>query len=102
MKILTDRSIYRPGQTIYIKGIAYAQEGDTAKVFPNETYTVELSDVNGNDIGEKKVRTNEFGSFTTEFILPAACLNGSYTIELRKLMAGHLYKWKNISVLHSI
>ena len=26
VKILTDRSIYRPGQTIYIKGIAYAQE----------------------------------------------------------------------------
>ena len=84
VKILTDRSIYRPGQTIYIKGIAYAQEGDTAKVFPNETYTVELSDVNGNDIGEKKVRTNEFGSFTTEFILPAACLNGSYTIEVEE------------------
>lgn len=56
VKILTDRSIYRPGQTIYIKGIAYAQEGDTAKVLPNETYTVELSDVNGNDIGEEKVR----------------------------------------------
>ena len=84
VKILTDRSIYRPGQTIYIKGIAYAQEGDTAKVLPNETYTVELSDVNGNDIGEKKVRTNEFGSFTTEFILPAACLNGSYTIEVEE------------------
>lgn len=40
--------------------------------------------MNGNDIGKKKVRTNEFGSFTTEFILPAACLNGSYTIEVEE------------------
>jgi len=82
VKILTDRSLYRPGQTIYIKGIAYTQSGDTATVLPNEEYTVELTDVNGNDVGEKEVRTNEFGSFTTEFVLPAACLNGLYSIEV--------------------
>lgn len=84
VKVLTDRSLYRPGQTIYIKGIAYTQDGDTAKVLPNKMYTVELTDVNGTGIGERKVSTNEFGSFTTEFVLPAACLNGSYTIEVEE------------------
>ncbi|MFQ7083658.1 alpha-2-macroglobulin family protein [Bacteroides intestinalis] len=84
VKILTDRSLYRPGQTIYIKGIAYSQSGDTAMVLSNKTYTVELTDVNDTNIGKKEVRTNEFGSFTTEFVLPTACLNGSYSIRTGK------------------
>lgn len=82
LKLLTDRSLYRPGQTIYIKGIAYTQTSDTADVLPNKNYTVTLRDVNNRELGQKTVRTNEFGSFTTEFVLPAACLNGSYSIEV--------------------
>lgn len=84
VKLLTDRSLYRPGQTIYVKGIAYAQEGDTAMVLPDRTYTVELEDVNSSTVGKKEVRTNEFGSFTTEFVLPAACLNGNFHIKTGK------------------
>ena len=81
MKILTDRSLYRPGQTIYIKGIAYSQSGDTAMVLSNKTYTVELTDVNDTNIGKKEVRTNEFGSFTTDFALPSAWLNGMFSLK---------------------
>lgn len=81
LKLLTDRSLYRPGQTIYLKGIAYSQKGDTADVITDKDYAVVLYDVNRREIGRKEVRTNDFGSFTTEFVLPAACLNGSYSIE---------------------
>ena len=31
--LLTDRALYRPGQTVYVKGIAYEQEGDKAHVW---------------------------------------------------------------------
>ena len=34
MTLLTDRSLYRPGQTVYVKGIAYSQQSDTANVLP--------------------------------------------------------------------
>lgn len=44
MTLLTDRSLYRPGQTVYVKGIAFAQKSDTADVIPNKAYTVTLYD----------------------------------------------------------
>ena len=81
MTLLTDRSLYRPGQTVYVKGIAYSQQSDTANVLPNKEYTVTLLDVNNQEVGQKSVRTNEFGSFTTDFALPSACLNGMFSLK---------------------
>lgn len=81
MTLLTDRSLYRPGQTVYVKGIAYAQKSDTANVLPNKEYTVILTDANNQEVGQKKVRTNEFGSFAADFALPSACLNGMFSLK---------------------
>ncbi|MDR0977184.1 MAG: alpha-2-macroglobulin, partial [Prevotellaceae bacterium] len=81
VQLLTDRPIYRPGQTIYIKGVAYRQRGDTAAVRTDAPFTVTLRDVNGKEIATTTVRTGDFGSFATQFTLPAACLNGGYTID---------------------
>lgn len=80
MTLLTDRSLYRPGQTVYVKGIAYMQKSDTANVLPNKDYTVVLLDANNQEVGQKSVRTNEFGSFTADFALPSACLNGMFSL----------------------
>ena len=52
MTLLTDRSLYRPGQTVYVKGIAYSQQSDTANVLPNKEYTVTLLDVNNQEVGQ--------------------------------------------------
>ena len=67
MTLLTDRSLYRPGQTVYVKGIAYSQQSDTANVLPNKEYTVTLLDVNNQEVGQKSVRTKEIGAITTDF-----------------------------------
>ncbi|WP_071147104.1 alpha-2-macroglobulin family protein [Bacteroides ihuae] len=80
VKLLTDRSLYRPGQTIYVKGIAYSLLSDTAAVISNQDYELTLTGSNGQEIGRRKVRTNNFGSFTTELVLPSACLNGIYEL----------------------
>ncbi|MEI3470226.1 MAG: MG2 domain-containing protein [Bacteroides intestinalis] len=58
-ELLTDRSLYRPGQTVYVKGIAYTQKGDTADVIPNAVCGVVLRDVNRREISRKELRTNE-------------------------------------------
>lgn len=84
--LLTDRSLYRPGQTVYVKGIVYRQLSDTANVVSGKAFTVSLFDANGQEINKKELRTNEFGSFTTEFILPSGGLNGNYTIRTNKTM----------------
>lgn len=78
MTLLTDRSLYRPGQTVYVKGIAYVQKSDTANVIPNKNYTVTLLDTNNQEVGKKSVLTNELGSFTVDFALPSVCVNGMF------------------------
>lgn len=86
VKLLTDRTLYRPGQTVYVKGIAYQQGQDSAYVIANRNYTLTLTDANRQEVGKRELRTNEFGSFTTEFTLPTACLNGMFTLTTEKGM----------------
>ena len=84
VKLLTDRLLYRPGQTVYVKGIAYEQQLDTANVLASRTYTLTLADANRQEVGRRELRTNEFGSFVTDFTLPAACMNGTFTLSTEK------------------
>lgn len=37
ISLLTDRFLYRPGQTVYVKGISYEQAADTAYVLAGKT-----------------------------------------------------------------
>ena len=80
MALLTDRSLYRPGQTVHVKGIAYKQNSDSAQVLQGVDYELVLLDANRKELATRKGRTNDFGSFATEFVLPAACLNGMFSI----------------------
>ncbi|MDE6348713.1 MAG: alpha-2-macroglobulin [Bacteroides sp.] len=82
--LLTDRSIYRPGQTVHVKGIAYRQGDDSARVVEGADYDLVLLDANHKELASTTVRTNDFGSFTTEFVLPAACLNGLFSVRVQK------------------
>ncbi|MCR4765052.1 MAG: alpha-2-macroglobulin [Bacteroidaceae bacterium] len=80
VNLLTDRSIYRPGQTVYVMGIAYSQKGEEAKVIEGKIYRLTLHDVNGKELSAIDVRTNDFGSFNASFVLPSAVLNGNFSI----------------------
>ena len=46
MALLTDRSLYRPGQTVHVKGIAYKQNSDSAQVLQGVDYELVLLDAN--------------------------------------------------------
>ena len=83
MRLFTDRSIYRPGQTVYVKGVAFMKGKESSRVLSGKAYSVRLLDVNRKEVGVQQVRTNDFGSFDAEFTLPSACLNGNYTIEVK-------------------
>ncbi|MDZ4807019.1 MAG: alpha-2-macroglobulin family protein, partial [Bacteroidota bacterium] len=80
--LFTDRSIYRPGQTIYFKGIVLSRNTKEKKggVRADYTTTVILRDANYKDVDTIKVRTNEFGSFSGKFQLPQSGMNGQFTI----------------------
>ncbi|MBL7787921.1 MAG: alpha-2-macroglobulin [Chitinophagales bacterium] len=71
----TDRSIYRPGQTVFFKGIML-QRGTDNTLLTNTETSVTLYDVNGQEIGNQTLKTNDFGSFNGKFVLPTNLLNG--------------------------
>ncbi|MCK0177745.1 MG2 domain-containing protein [Flavobacteriaceae bacterium S0862] len=80
--LFTDRSIYRPGQTVYFKGIAMKTEDGKSQVLANELFYAELYNVNDEEISSIELTTNEFGSVSGEFILPNSGLTGNYYINL--------------------
>ncbi|MGE5317363.1 MAG: MG2 domain-containing protein, partial [Chloroflexota bacterium] len=77
----TDRAIYRPGQPVYFKGIVVDKSGKSPVVVPGHRATVRLFDVNGQNISTQELTSNEYGSFSGSFVLPASMLTGSLRIE---------------------
>ena len=90
MDIFTDRSLYRPGQEIFVKGIAYHANPHTKdfRTLPDETVLVVLTDPNDKEVAAKHLRTNKWGSFMCKFAAPTDRLTGGYTVMARVILKG--------------
>ena len=81
--ILTDRSIYRPGQIVYYKAILYKELLDKEKTLvKGKTVPVRFRDTNWQTITEQNLTTNDFGSIDGSFTIPHGLLNGGMTLEV--------------------
>ena len=80
--LFTDRALYRPGQEIKIKGIAYHADPFARDFRTQREVTVRLilNDPNGKEVASVKLRPNKWGSFTHTFAVPSDRLTGSYRI----------------------
>jgi uncharacterized protein YfaS (alpha-2-macroglobulin family) len=76
----TDRQLYRPGQTIYFKGLAVSTINGKNAIMPGENEDVKLRDINDKVIGELSLKTNEFGSVQGSFIIPQSITAGNVSI----------------------
>ena len=76
--LFTDRGIYRPGQTVYYKGIV--AQGDAVFTDSESEIEVVLEGQNGEEVAKKTLRVNQYGSFSGNFQLPTGQLNGGFTI----------------------
>lgn len=76
--LFTDRSLYRPGQTIYFKGICVHvdQEGGNYSVLPKRSVTVYFRDANYQEVARQSLATNDYGSFSGAFTAPEGRLTG--------------------------
>ncbi|MFZ4401136.1 MAG: alpha-2-macroglobulin family protein [Bacteroidales bacterium] len=77
----TDRSIYRPGQTVFFKGILLETEGEKTVIKPNQNTNVAFFDVNGQKISELKLTSNDYGSVSGSFTAPSTGLTGNMRIQ---------------------
>ncbi|MFC1887935.1 alpha-2-macroglobulin [Candidatus Cloacimonadota bacterium] len=76
----TDRAIYRPGQTVYFKGIILETDGRENELKTGFRTTVELIDVNYQKLADLKLITNEYGTFSGSFVIPQGVLTGNFHI----------------------
>lgn len=81
IEFYTDRAIYRPGQTVYFKGIVLENDkNNKPSILKNQQVTVELLDANYQVVSKLEKSSNDFGSFNGSFIIPEGKLTGAYSI----------------------
>ena len=81
VEYFTDRSIYRPGQTVHFKILHLDIDEDLIpSIKPNSTLTVTLKDANRQVVSTVDVTTNDFGSASGQFILPQGLLTGKFSL----------------------
>jgi len=79
--LFTDRSIYRPGQTVHVTAIMWKEQSPTDNVAVGQkSVTITLRDANYKLVSEQKVTTDRYGKCSTVFTLPKGLLNGRFTI----------------------
>jgi uncharacterized protein YfaS (alpha-2-macroglobulin family) len=74
--LFTDRPIYRPGQTVYYKGLFLDPSNGKNKILTGEKFDVTFKDANYKEIERVSVTTNEYGTFQGSFTIPTGKLNG--------------------------
>ena len=78
--LFTDRSLYRPGQTVYYKGIV--RNGHTVLRSQQSDFTVVLYNANEEHVQEAKHKVNAFGSFSGSFVIPLNGLPGNFHLSV--------------------
>lgn len=79
----TDRSIYRPGQTVFFKAIAVTKDKESGKPKQpviNDKVNIILRDANGQSVDTVRSELNSYGSLSGSFKLPQRVLTGNFTI----------------------
>jgi alpha-2-macroglobulin len=102
--VFDDRQMYRPGEDVHIKGwlrrIGGTQKGDVSLVGNNvTTVTYQLTDPQGNAIGNGEARVNALGGFDFNFAIPETVNLGYAQITLNAL--GNLSGLSGYSFNHS-
>lgn len=81
-QIFLDRAIYRPGQTVYFKVINTKINKEIESISAGISQKITIHDANGEEISSQNFKTNEFGSYNGNFILPNGKLNGSFSLQV--------------------
>ncbi|WP_167852158.1 alpha-2-macroglobulin family protein [Hymenobacter elongatus] len=79
--LYTDRAIYRPGQTLYFKGILTESLAGKSRLLTKQPLTVRLQDVNGQTVQTLPFTSSDFGSFHGSVVLPTGLLNGEMSLQ---------------------
>lgn len=93
--IITDRPIYKPGQTVYFKATMRQDDDALLSLFPTGTaVTIRIRDTRGNVVQTSELTTNDFGSVNGSFTIAEGAMLGAYKVELTAGNALHQQVFK--------
>lgn len=92
IQLMTDRSIYRPGQKVMGSVLVYRQHGDEVKVVPNDSVTLRVTDSQWKEVAQLKLLTNEFGTADFELALPDGAAVGTWSFRSKSASGGETYE----------
>ncbi len=78
--IYTDRAVYRPGQTIYFKGIVRDRDDVTYSVPHRRRIPVSIDNSHGETVYQEELELSEFGTFSGEFTIDSEGVLGRYHV----------------------
>ena len=83
-QLFTDRSIYRPGQTVHASAISYIVKKGLDASVPGKSMELNfiLRDANWKQVAEQKATTDEYGTASVDFELPKEGQMGLYSISV--------------------
>ncbi|MBC7503547.1 hypothetical protein H7169_01120 [Candidatus Gracilibacteria bacterium] len=88
--IHTDRRLYLPGDTIYIKG--YLRKNEKSLSIPEgEEFDINITDQEGKSIASKRIKANAYGSIATTIILSKDTTLGSYSVGVQLVRDPNIY-----------
>ncbi|MCX6736702.1 MAG: MG2 domain-containing protein [Candidatus Parcubacteria bacterium] len=78
--VYTDRPIYRPSHTVYLKGISRIGYDGSYEVYRQKKLNLKVVDPQGKEILTQNLEINKFGTFDTKLILPDNAALGGYSV----------------------
>ncbi|HEV8228549.1 MAG TPA: Ig-like domain-containing protein [Candidatus Limnocylindria bacterium] len=94
--LYSDRPVYRPGETVELKGIIRADD-DAQYSLPSQTppFQLLITNARGQSVSTQRVTLNEFGSFGASFQIPGDAPLGNYTMSIQYVLANPFYVTSN-------
>lgn len=91
-QLFTDRSIYRPGQTVHASAISYIVKKGLDASVPGKSMELNfiLRDANGKQVAEQKATTDEYGTASVDFELPKEGQTGLYFISVNGMVTKYV------------
>ena len=93
-QLFTDRSIYRPGQTVHASAISYIVKKGLDASVPGKSMELNFilrdGDANWKQVAEQKATTDEYGTASVDFELPKEGQTGLYSISVNGMVTKYV------------
>ncbi len=79
-RLFPDRAVYRPSQKVHIAGIVFQKKDEECSTIYDHKVKISVKDSQNREIYTQETTSDEFGTFSTDIILPSTIMPGNLRI----------------------